>query len=58
MSDNNPNGEYVINSLLSQISSASLRLAEQNAVIVEQQEIINGLQQEIGQLKTEKKAKK
>ncbi len=58
MDKKQPNTEYMINSLLSQISNASLQVAEQTAVIIEQQQEIDKLSQELGQLKTENKVNK
>lgn len=51
------NEEYIVQSLTNQVANLSLGNAQKDAVIRTQQEELQKLQQEIGQLKTEKKAK-
>jgi len=50
------NQEHVINSLASQISGLSLTIAQNNAVIIEQQNKINELQQKLREKRVEEKA--
>ena len=52
------NPEHVINSLTNQVANLSLGNAQKYAVIRTQQEELQELQQEIGQLKTEAKTPK
>jgi len=51
------NEEYIVQSLTNQVANLSLGNAQKDAVIRTQQEELQKLQQEIGQLKTEKKTK-
>lgn len=44
--DNQPNKDYMINSLVNQNSRLSVQIAERDAIITEQQQEIQKLQQE------------
>ena len=52
------NEEYIVQSLTNQVANLSLGNAQKDAVIRTQQEELQKLQQEIGQLKTEAKTPK
>ena len=50
------NPEHIINSLASRLASAYVETAEKDAVIIEQQKIIDELQQKLGEKRVEEKA--
>ena len=56
MNEKQLNPEHMINSLANRLANANVELAEKDAVIIEQQNKINELQQKLGEKRVEEKA--
>ena len=56
MNKSQVNPEHMINSLANRLANANVELAEKDAVIIEQQNKINELQQKLGEKRVEEKA--